>query len=401
MGNNVSNYIRSREGVFVMMSFSPDGSTKYTPYHSYQNKSSWYYYGTTPTYGNLSNTWHPVLHLGKNSINNVDECVMPSSLVYHVRSKYPSAQYLPTTPLFQIAKTTCVKPSDSSYPMQGFATFIPGATDPFDTGINGYSSHILTGCHTDVDGTSYIYVQPTGYTGTSSVLINQSGSILNSAYYVNSRSNYINQYEYPTDSITSFDRITKVILHTTEQNPNLRWYHVAVNFLISIQALNYDLWLALLNARANYGVQIPFYCSVFNEQTGNPSWSFTWDDVYANDSSYWNYISNPGVFRLNPGRSMMGFARAFRLGGGGTWGQGDYFLQAYQKDNTDYCWVSGSVNFEVEFGFTGGCPRGYSSLSFGSPIMVFKNSDDYILDSTQTRSQLLMSCAETIEIWAV
>lgn len=383
-----------------MMSFSPDGATKYTPHHSYQNKSSWYYYGTTPTYGYLSNTWHPVLHLGKNSINNVAECVMPSSLVYHVRSKYPSTQI--TTPMFQIAQTTCVKPSDSTYPMQGFATFIPGATDPFDTGINGYSSHILTGCHTDVDDTSYIYVQPTGYSGTSSVLINQSGSLLNSAYYVNSRPNYINQYEYPTDSITSFDRITKVILHTTEQDSHLRWYHVAVNFLISIQALNYDLWLAFLNAPYNYGIQIPFYCSVFNEQTGNPSWSFTWDDVYDNDSSYWNYISNPGVFRLNPGRSMMGFARAHRLGGGGgAAGQGDYFLQSYQKDNTNYCWVSGSVNFEVMFGYTGGCPRGYSSLSFGSPIMVFKNSDDYILDSTQTRSQLLMSCAETIEIWAV
>ena len=398
MGNNISNYIRSREGVFVMISFSPDGTTKYTPHHSYQNKNS-FYYNTASSYTVLSDTWHPVLHLGKNSINNVDECVMPSSLVYHVRSKYPSAQSLPTTPLFQIAQTTCVKPSDSLRPMQGFATFIPGATDPFDPSINGYSSHILTGCYTDDD--SYIYVQPTGYAGTSSVLINQSGHLLNSAYYVNSRSNYINQYEYPTDSITSFDRITKVIHHTTEeQYTSFRWYNVAVNFLIAIQALNYDLVSALRNAPLNYGVQIPFYLSLWNEQTGNPSWSFTWDDVYYNDRSYWNYISNPGVYRLNPGRSMMGFARALRLGGSGAAGQGDYLLQSYKKDNTNYCWVSGSVNFEAGFG-SPGCPRGYSSLSFGSPILVFKNSDDYILDSTQTRSQLLMSCAETIEIWAV
>lgn len=385
-----------------MISFSPDGTTKYTADHSFQNKASWYLYGTAPTYGYLADTWQPVMHLGKNSLNNLNECVLPSSLVSHVRSKYPSASSLPVSPSFQFAKTTCVKPTGSSYAVQGFATFIPGETDPFDTGINGYSSHLLTGCHTDVDGTSYAYIQPTGYTGNSSVLINQTSSDMVSEYYSSARANYINQYEYPTDSISSFDKITKLCQKGTYAP--YRWYHVAVNFCISIQALNYDFHLANRNTPSYYGVQIPVYIYRFNESSANPSWSFTWDDVHANDRSKWTYVSNPGVFRLTEsyGGTGMTFARAWPNGSSGYLPQGKYYIETHKNYDTNICytWISGHVNFETDLGnSSGGCPRGNSGISIGSPIVVFKNSTDYLMNSASGRGQLLVACAENFEIW--
>lgn len=404
MGYNVSDNLRDREGVSVMISFSPDGIKKYIPTHSFQNLASWYYYGTTPTLGYLPNTWMPVTHLGKSGINNLNLCVMPSSLVHYVNTKYPTLQYPPSAPAFQLVKTTRVHTSDSQYPLQGFATIIPGETDPFDPSIGGYSSHLLTGCRTDPTDLSYIYVQSTGYVGNSSVLVNQSGSLMNSAFYENTRGDYINSYVYTTDPISSFDKVTKVVHSTYEQSLGTTTkYYVAINFNISLQALNYDLESAMkyvpvgYHSTSPYGVQVPIYCYAYTT-SANPSWSFTWEDVYVADRSYWGYNFPARTFYLEPNPYIQGFARAWRSGSSGYIPQGAYYLDSYTKDNINYCWLSGSINFEFFRQYMAGCPKGYTGISIGSPIVSLHNSLDYMLDSSQSRWQLLMSCATNVEV---
>lgn len=384
-----------------MIIYSPDGTTKEMPNHSYTWKDSMsYIYGVdqynTKLYSTFS-SYSPCMHI---SVNNSSKlaCAMPASLMHYYKTTYPSDTHQPSYPYFQSMNSTVNGTQIGVSGQHGYSKFYPQAFNPFDASFpDVFSSHLICGYRIDGSDTSVkqAYIQPAGVSNGPSVVLNDCpANTFSSGYNFSGASSYINNVVTDsTTDITSYDKTCKVLQQAGTQSINVGYSCVSVNFLISIKTKNFDMHYSLLSSRS--GVYIPiYYAHMVN--SSNPTSSYNFENAYQNNVLPWDsaYLYND-IYRLNG--SASGLIRLKNHYQSST-GDGYYYMNSSAVIGVgEYTWLSGNFTFEIPLGYA--CSEtGYSSITVGSPIVSFRYGTDYQTGEGQY-SELFMAYATSMELW--
>ena len=388
-----------------MIIYSPDGTTKEIPNHSYTWKDSMsYMYGVdqygTKLYSTFSG-YSPCMHT---SVNNSGKlaCAMPASLMHYYKTNYSSDTHQPSYPYFQSINSTVKGTQIGVAGQHGYSKFYPQAFNPFNPSFpNVFSSHLICGYRIDGSDTSVkqAYIQPAGVSNGPSVVLNACpANTFSSVYNFSGASSYINNVvDDSTTNITSYDKTCKVLTQARAQSPYPGVACVSVNFLISIKTKNFDMHYSLLSPRS--GVYIPVYYARM-ASSSNPTSSYNFEDAYQNNVISWNgaYLQN-SIHRFNS-VSTLGLIRLKNYYQSST-GDGRYYMNSAgvisEEGHLNYTWLSGNFTFEIPLGY--GCSEtGYTSITVGSPIVSFRYGTDYQTGDGQY-SELFMAYATSMELW--
>lgn len=388
-----------------MISHSPNGSTIYTPKHSFTWEEDIEYIVKKP-YGTSGSMWEhkyydgftPRVHLAKNPNNTSGICYMPSSLLKTI-SDDSSITSKPTVPKFQFVRNTRIQQSaDNNEGGQCYVRFKVDSSNYSMAFTDGqYSSHLYCAqAYNSDDGFYYGMIQPIGFTNDYSVLVNTSSNTMEAAYNIHNVSDGYNKNMSEYTQLNG-DNVNKVLLSVPSGTKPAHYKYVSVNFMIAIQASNYN-FLDANQTVSVFGISIPFNF-VRYYSASDPSWTYRFLDVIDNTNRIGLEPSDHSLLTLDA--SKCSFIRGRKSVTSGYNPNFDYYSVSNKIGNTQYVWLSGQYSFKLHEGYTGGsgCPKGYDALAIGSPIVTFMINEFDLYDKSNKFVELTMSCAENIEIW--
>ena len=387
-----------------MISYSPNGSTIYTPTHSFTWEEDIEYIVKKP-YWTSGSMWEhkyydgftPRVHLAKNPNNTSGICYMPSSLLKTI-SDDSSIASQPTVPKFQFVRNTRIQQSaDNNEGGQCYVRFKVDSSNYSMAFTDGqYSSHLYCAqAYNSDDGYYYGMIQPIGFTNDYSVLVNTSSNTMDAAYNIHNVSDGYNRNMSEYTQLKG-DHVNKVLLSDPNGTKPAHYKYVSVNFMIAIQSSNYN-FLDANQTVSVFGISIPFNYVRFYSAS-DPPWTYRFLDVIDNTNRIGLEPADHSLLTLES--SKCSFIRGRKSVTSGYYPNFDYYSVFNKIGNTQYVWLSGQYSFKLHEGYPGsGCPKGYDALAICSPIVTFLLNEYELYDKSNKFVELTMSCAENIEIW--